>query len=242
MLNDIGARIEQLHAHRAHIRKLGLLGQVGEPSALLHDDVVVDEQKHLAVGVLRPQVVERGHVELHPLENIEASSVLVDLVHQLLHFPAVHLVGPVVHDDDLVGHGGVLLDRVHAARQHLRIVLARDDDADKPRIGGIHAVPSGQRFFDQVAVPQFHPVAPVEEDLRHMSDREFVPLLFPPLGVAAVRLRQFQAQRPVDPRPDRAVVLVVARPLLVQAVLAKRRRALVIGRLPLPGVDQREGR
>ncbi len=79
MLNDIRAGIQQFHAHRANIGKLGLLGEMGQPARLLYNNVIVHEQQHLAVGILRAEVIESGHIKAHSLEDIQAPSLFIDL-------------------------------------------------------------------------------------------------------------------------------------------------------------------
>ncbi len=131
----------------------------------------------------------------------------------------------------------VLLNGADAARQHFRVVLTGYDDADQSCVRGIRVVPSGQRILDQISVPQFHSVAAVVEHLRYVSDRELVPLALRSLCVSSVSLRQFEAERAVNPGSDRTVVLIIPRPLFVQTVLPQRSRALKSRGLSLSGID-----
>ena len=237
MLDDIGTGIEKLHANCTDIGELGLLRKVGQPSLFLDDNIVVHEKKHLAVRVLRAEIIECRHIKAHSLIDIEASAVLVDLFDQLAYFSPVHFIGAVIHNDDLMGHRCVLLDRADAARKHFRVILTGNYDADQSRICGVYAVTACQRLLDQVSVPQLHSVISVIEHFRNMADRELIPMGRRSLGVASVCLRKLKAERAIDPRSDRPVVLIGARPLLVQTVLSEGCRALV-GRGPsLSGID-----
>ena len=198
----------------------------------------MQEQEQASVGIGGAQIVKGGHIEFHFPVYVNGAVILIDLVDQLLDLLAIGVIAAVIHNDQLEGDPGMLLDRFDAAAQDLRIILAGQDDADQPGSRGIRVITSGQRPLDQVGIPGLEFLRGVEKDLRDMADRE------PALTAdrkTAVRLGQLHAELAVDPGTQRFIRLIPSGQLLFDRVSLDGRHGLNILCPAGARIDDRKG-
>ena len=145
------------------------------------------------------EIAHLREVERHRLIDILVAADIFFAVYFKCPFDprAVLFTTAVIDNNDFIRRGlGVFLNGLDAVQKHLRIILAGNNNADEPLRSGFVAETPCQGAADQIAVPGGQLSGRVKQNFRNMADRESSGVSS---GKAAVGLRDFQAQAPVDP-------------------------------------------